>query len=46
MTHLPYILAAYGLAAAILVWLVGGAWMRAGAARRKLAAIDPRGDRA
>ena len=45
MTHLTYIIAAYGLAA-----LVGGvfsvdAWLRMGRAQRRLAAIDPRANR-
>lgn len=42
MTHLPYIAAAYALG--VLVPAVFGinAWLRASAARRKLAAIEPR----
>ena len=46
MTHLPYILTSYSLAGAVVVWLAGSAWRRMNAARRRLAAIDPRGDRA
>ena len=45
MTHLTYIIPAY----VIFVLLAGGfgldAWARMGRARRRLAAIDPRGDR-
>ncbi len=45
MTHLTYIIAAYG----IFVVLAGGfaidTWRRVGRAKRRLAAIDPRGDR-
>jgi cytochrome oxidase assembly protein ShyY1 len=45
MTHLPYIVGSYGLAFGITGWLIVGAWRRMGAARRKLAAIDPRAGR-
>lgn len=45
MTHLPYILASYGLALALTAWLIIGAWQRTSAAKRKLAAIDPRAHR-
>ena len=45
MTHLPFIAASYALG--VLVPLVFGvlAFTRMGAARRKLAAIDPREQR-
>ena len=45
MTHLPFVAASYALG--VLVPLVLGvlAFTRMGAARRKLAAIDPRGQR-
>ena len=46
MTHLPYILAAYGLALLIFGGLGVNAWQRMGRARRRLAEIDPRADRA
>jgi len=42
MTHLPFILAAYGLTIAVVVWLSIGALLRNRAARAKLAVIDPR----
>jgi hypothetical protein len=42
MTHLPFVAAAYTLTALVVGWLGIGAWLRLGAARRKLAAIDPR----
>ena len=42
MTHLPFILAAYGLAAATILAFAASAWRRAGQARRRLAAVDPR----
>ena len=42
MTHLPYIAASYGLALFVLVGLGLGARLRLRAARRRLAAIDPR----
>jgi hypothetical protein len=45
MTHLPYILGAYGIAALVSVWFSVDAWLRMGRARRRLAAIDPRGQR-
>ncbi len=45
MTHLPYLLAAYGLALVLTGWMAIGAWRRMGAARRKLMAIDPRAER-
>ncbi|HKM62884.1 MAG TPA: hypothetical protein VJY39_10375 [Acidisphaera sp.] len=42
MTHLPFIAAAYALGVLIPLVFGIGAWQRAAAARRKLAAIDPR----
>jgi Heme exporter protein D (CcmD) len=42
MTHLPFILASYAIALLVLGWLGIGAWLRVAAARRRLAAIDPR----
>jgi hypothetical protein len=42
VTHLPYIMAAYGLFVVVAVWYAAGAWLRAARARRRLAAIDPR----
>jgi hypothetical protein len=42
MTHLPYIAASYTLAILVLGWFGIGSWVRVGAARRRLAAIDPR----
>ena len=43
MTHLPYIAAAYGLAAVVVGALVIGAARRLEAARRRLAMLDVRG---
>jgi hypothetical protein len=43
MTHLPYIIASYGLAVAIAGGFAMSAWTRMDRARRRLAAIDPRG---
>ncbi len=45
MTHLPYIVASYGLAGAVTLWLGIDAAVRTAAARRRLRAIDPRADR-
>lgn len=45
MTHLTYIIAAYGLFVVVAGWYSAGAWMRMGRARRRLAAIDPRASR-
>jgi hypothetical protein len=45
VTHLPYIVAAYGLTALIGGFFAVSAWLRMGAAARRLAAIDPRGRR-
>ncbi len=42
MTHLPYIVAAYGLTLVIVAIFAVNAWQRTGAARRRLAALDPR----
>lgn len=46
MTHLPYIAASYGLALVVGVGFAVDAWLRVGRARRALAAIDPRRQRA
>ncbi len=46
MNHLPYIAAAYGLTLALIVWLSTDALLRTMRARRRLAAIDPRAERA
>jgi len=45
MTHLPFIAASYALAVLVLGWFGIGAWLRIAAARRRLAAIDPRRER-
>ena len=45
MTHLPYIVAVYTLGIAVPVVFGIAAYLRIGAARRRLAAIDPRGER-
>ena len=45
MTHLPYIVAAYGIAILVAVGFSVDAWRRMGRARRRLAAIDPRSQR-
>ena len=45
MTHLPFVVSAYGLAVAVLLGFAFDAWRRLGAARRRLAALDPRGRR-
>lgn len=42
MTHLPYILAAYGLSLAVPIAFAVGAAGRLARARRRLAALDPR----
>ena len=42
MTHLPYIVAAYGLCALVLAALSFGAWRRHASARRRLAQLDRR----
>ncbi len=46
MTHLPYIVASYGIFAVLAAAFALDAWLRMGRARRRLAAIDPRGMRA
>ncbi len=45
MTHLTYIIAAYGLFVVVAVWFSAAAWTRMARARRRLAAIDPRAPR-
>jgi hypothetical protein len=45
MTHLPFVMASYGLALLVLGGFGIGAWVRVGSARRQLAAIDPRRER-
>ncbi len=45
MTHLPFVAGAYGLTVAVSLWLSLGAAIRMKQARRRLAAIDPRGER-
>ena len=42
MTHLPYIVAAYGLTALVVGTLVASTWRRLRAARARLATLDPR----
>jgi len=42
MTHLPYILSAYGLTALVAVALSFGAVSRLRSARKRLAQLDPR----
>ena len=45
MTHLPFIAASYALGVLIPAGFAVAAVMRAGTARRRLAAIDPRANR-
>jgi hypothetical protein len=45
MTHLPFIVASYALAALVLGGFGANAWFRMAAARRRLDAIDPRRER-
>jgi hypothetical protein len=45
MTHLPFIVASYALAVVVMGGFGIGAWWRVAAARRRLAAIDPRRER-
>lgn len=45
MTNLPYIAASYAIGIVVPAAFAISAWLRAGAARRKLAAIDPRAHR-
>jgi hypothetical protein len=42
---LTYIMAAYGIAVVVAGGFSANAWLRMGRARRRLAAIDPRGQR-
>lgn len=42
MTHLPFIVASYGLTIGIIVWLSVDCILRTRRARARLAAIDPR----
>ncbi len=43
MTHLPYIVASYGLTIAVVCWLSIGAWRRTVRAKHMLAELDRRG---
>jgi hypothetical protein len=45
MSHSGFVAIAYALTVLAAGWLGIGAWLRMGAAKRKLAAIDPRGER-
>ncbi len=45
MTHATFVALAYGLTLLAAGWLGIGAWRRMATARRRLAAIDPRGER-
>jgi cytochrome c biogenesis protein CcdA len=45
MTNLPYIAASYALGIGVPAVYAVAAWLRVTAARRKLAAIDPRAHR-
>ena len=45
MTHLPFIVGTYAIAVLVLGGFGIGAWVRVSAARRRLAAIDPRRER-
>ena len=42
MTHLPYIVACFGLGLAVPAVFAFGAWRRLGRARLRLAQLDPR----
>jgi hypothetical protein len=42
VTHLPFILAAYGLFVLVAGAFAADAWLRMGRARRRLAAVDVR----
>jgi HAMP domain-containing protein len=42
MTHLPYVAASYALGVLVPAGFALAAYLRLGAARRRLAAIDPR----
>lgn len=46
MTHLPYVAACYAMALALVAGLAVSARMRLRGTRRRLAAIDPRGETA
>jgi hypothetical protein len=43
MDHLTYIMAAYGLTVVTVTAYAVAAWTRMGRARKRLAAVDPRG---
>ena len=43
MTHLPFIAASYALGLAVPIALAAQAWIRMRTAKRRLAAIEPRG---
>ncbi len=45
MDHLAYIVPAYAVTLALASWLGVGAALRMARARKKLAAVDPRGSR-
>jgi hypothetical protein len=45
VTHLTYIIAAYGLFVLVAGAFATDAWTRMGRARRRLAALDPRAHR-
>ncbi len=45
MTHLPFIVASYAVALLVPAWFALTATLRLAAARRRLAAIDPRSQR-
>ncbi len=42
MTHLPFIVASYGLTVVVVVWLCADCVLRSRKARARLAEIDPR----
>ena len=42
MTHLPYIIASYGLTIGVVAWLAVGAWQRTSRAQKMLAELDRR----
>lgn len=42
MTHLPFIVASYGLTVVVIGYFSIAAWLRTAAARRRLDALDPR----
>lgn len=43
MTHLPYVVPSYALGVIVPFGYAAAAWLRLRAARRRLAALDPRG---